>query len=137
VIFFKVNTSLDLFYRVGTGIIDNQKLRDFASARNNAFVSFFKSRMKKPAVPEDVNKDEITVKYDQLVFGKEEEKLDYTLAVCCNPIPGDDVFGFITVSDGIKVHKNTCPNALQLQSNYTYRIIQAKWIDSSQQDFKA
>ncbi len=93
--------------------------------------------MRKNPSQEEIYKDEITIKYDQLVFGKEEQKLDYTLANCCNPIPGDDVFGFITVSEGIKVHKSTCPNALQLQSNYTYRIIQAKWIDSSQQDFKA
>mgnify|MGYP003629776409 CR=1 FL=1 len=137
VVFFKVKTSLDLFYRVGTGIIDNQQLRNFASSRSNAFVSFFKNKMRKSPNPDEVNKDEITIKYDQLVFGKEEEKLDYTLANCCNPIPGDDVFGFITVSDGIKIHKSNCPNAVQLQSNYTYRIIQAKWIDSSQQDFKA
>ncbi|MEX2350444.1 MAG: RelA/SpoT family protein [Flavobacteriaceae bacterium] len=137
VVFFKVKTSLDLFYRVGTGIIDNQQLRNFASSRSNAFVSFFKNKMRKSPNPDEINKDEITVKYDQLVFGKEEEKLDYTLANCCNPIPGDDVFGFITVSDGIKIHKSNCPNAVQLQSNYTYRIIQAKWIDSSQQDFKA
>ncbi|WP_339611872.1 ACT domain-containing protein, partial [uncultured Planktosalinus sp.] len=135
--FFKLKTSQDLFYRAGNGIIDNQQLRNFASSRNNAFLGFFKNRMRKQPKPEDVQNDEITVKYDQLVFGKEEEKLDYTLANCCNPIPGDEVFGFITVNDGIKVHKNTCPNALQLQSNYTYRIIQAKWIDSSQQDFRA
>jgi len=137
VAYFKVKTSQDLFYRVGTGIIDNQQLRNFASSRSNAFIGFFKNRMRKQPNQEDIHKDEITVKYDQLVFGKEEEKLDYTLAICCNPIPGDDVFGFVTVSEGIKVHKNNCPNALQLQSNFTYRIIQAKWIDSSQQDFKA
>lgn len=135
--FFKLKTSQDLFYRAGNGNIDNQQLRNFASSRSNAFLGFFKNRMRKQPKPEDIQKDEITVKYDQLVFGKEEEKLDYTLAVCCNPIPGDEVFGFITVNDGIKVHKNTCPNALQLQSNFTYRIIQAKWIDSSQQDFRA
>lgn len=137
VMFFKVKTSQDLFYRVGNGIIDNKQLRNFASSRSNAFIGFFKNRIRKQPNQEDIQKDEITVKYDQLVFGKEEDKLDYTLANCCNPIPGDDVFGFITVSDGIKVHKNNCPNALQLQSNFTYRIIQAKWIDSSQQDFKA
>lgn len=137
VMFFKVKTSQDLFYRVGNGIIDNKQLRNFASSRSNAFIGFFKNRIRKQPNQEEIQKDEITVKYDQLVFGKEEDKLDYTLANCCNPIPGDDVFGFITVSDGIKVHKNNCPNALQLQSNFTYRIIQAKWIDSSQQDFKA
>ncbi len=137
VVYFKVKTSQDLFYRVGNSIIDNQQLRNFASSRSNAFIGFFKNRMRKQPNPDEIHKDEITVKYDQLVFGKEEEKLDYTLANCCNPIPGDQVFGFVTVSDGIKVHKNNCPNALQLQSNFTYRIIQAKWIDSSQQDFKA
>jgi len=137
VVFFKVKTSLDLFYRIGSGIIENQQLRNFVASRNNTFIRFFKNRMRKSPSAEEIHKEEITVKYDQLVFGKEEQKLDYILANCCNPIPGDDVFGFITVSEGIKVHKNTCPNALQLQSNYTYRIIQAKWIDSSQQDFKA
>ena len=71
------------------------------------------------------------------MFGKDEEKLDYKLSACCNPIPGDNVFGFITVSDGIKVHKKNCPNALQLQSNFSYRIINAKWKDSTQSDFKA
>lgn len=137
VVFFKVKTSLDLFYRVGNGLIDNQQLRNFVSKRSNAFLGFFKNKIRKQPDTSEIQKDEITVKYDQLVFGKEEEKLDFTIANCCNPIPGDEVFGFITVSDGIKVHKNNCPNALQLQSNYTYRIIQAKWIDSSQQDFKA
>ncbi len=137
VIFFKIKTSLDLFYRVGSGIIDNKKLKEFAASRNNTFVSFFKNRLRKNSKPEDIDKDEITAKYDQLVFGKEEEKLDYKISLCCNPIPGDKVFGFITVSDGIKVHKKNCPNALQLQSNFSYRIITAKWIDSTQSDFKA
>ncbi len=137
VVFFKLKTSLDLYYRVGAGIIDNPRLKDFAASRSNAFISFFKNRIRKPGIPEDVNKEEITEKFDQLVFGKEEEKLDYKLAHCCGPIPGDNVFGFITVNEGIKVHKTNCPNALQLQSNYSYRIIQAKWVDSTQQDFKA
>jgi len=134
---FKVKTSQDLFYRVGAGIIDNPKLKDFASSRSNALMSFFKNRMRKPGNQEDINKDEITEKYDQLVFGKEEEKLDYKMANCCNPIPGDDVFGFLTVNEGLKVHKQNCPNALQLQSNYNYRIMPAKWIDSTQREFKA
>ena len=137
VVYFKIKTSLDLFYRVGSGIIDNKKLKEFAASRNNTFVSFFKNRLRKNSKPEDVDKDETTAKYDQLVFGKDDDKLDYKIAACCNPIPGDKVFGFITVTDGIKVHKKNCPNALQLQSNFSYRIITAKWIDSSQSDFKA
>lgn len=137
VVFFKLKTSLDLFYRIGAGIIDNSKLKDFASSRNNAFISFFKGRMRKPGNPEEIHKDEISVKYDQIVFGKGEQQLDYKIANCCNPIPGDAVFGFTTVNEGIKVHKNNCPNAVQLQSNYGYRIMPAKWIDSTQREFQA
>jgi len=136
VVYFKIKTSLDLFYRVGAGIIDNKKIKEFATSRNNMIVSFFKNKLRKPSKPEDIHKEEITAKYDQLVFGKDDDKLDYKIAVCCNPIPGDKVFGFITVTDGIKIHKKNCPNALQLQSNFSYRIISAKWIDSSQSDFK-
>ena len=133
--YFKLKTSLDLFYRVGIGTIDNTKLKAFASSRSNAFMSYIKSKIRKPDVPLDINKDEITSKYDMLVFGKEEERLNYTLANCCNPIPGDKVFGFVTINDGIKVHKKNCPNAVSLQSNYAYRIISAKWIDSSQSTY--
>jgi GTP pyrophosphokinase len=135
--YFKLKTSLDLFYRVGIGSIDNQMIKEFASSYNNAFISFFKNRMRKNPVPEDIEKDEITSKYDMLVFGKEEEKLEYKLSQCCNPIPGDTVFGFVSVSEGIKLHKKNCPNAISLQSNYAYRIISAKWIDSSQEESKA
>ncbi len=135
VVFFKLRTSLDLFFRVGNGAIDNQQIKDFASSYNNAFISFFKNKIRRKPVPEDIDKDEITSKYDMLVFGKEEEKLNYKLSKCCNPIPGDEVFGFISVKDGIKVHKKNCPNAISLQSNYSYRIINAKWVDSTQQEF--
>ncbi len=137
VIFFKLKTSLDLFYRVGIGTIDNQKIKEFASSYNNAFISFFKRNIRRTPIPEGIDKDEITSKYDMLVFGKEEEKLDYKLSQCCNPIPGDVVFGFVSVNEGIKVHKKNCPNAISLQSNYAYRIISAKWIDSSQEEFKS
>lgn len=137
--YFKLKTSLDLFYRVGIGTIDNTMLKEFASSRSNAFMSYIKNKItRKPTLTkEELEKDEITSKYDLLVFGKEEEKLDYKLANCCNPIPGDPVFGFLTINDGLKVHKKNCPNALSLQSNYAYRIISAKWIDSTQQEFAA
>ncbi|MCK0190236.1 RelA/SpoT family protein [Arenibacter sp. F20364] len=135
VIFFKLKTSLDLFYRVGIGAIDNQMLKEFAASYSNAFITFFKNKIKRTPVPEDIHKEEITSKYDTLVFGKEEDKLEYKLSQCCNPIPGDEVFGFVSVNDGIKVHKKNCPNAISLQSNYAYRIISAKWIDSSQEEF--
>ena len=134
---FKLKTSLDLFYRVGAGIIDNTMLKSFAASRSNALVNFFKNRIRRPQNNEELNKEELTVKYDQLVFGKDEEKLDYKTSPCCNPIAGDDVFGFLTIKDGVKVHKTNCPNAIQMQSNYSYRVLKAKWIDSSQREFQA
>tara|TARA_B100000035_G_scaffold78790_1_gene65840 strand:+ start:940 stop:3156 length:2217 start_codon:yes stop_codon:yes gene_type:complete len=137
--YFNLQTSLDLFYRIGIGSIDNGMLKKYAASRNNVLVSFIKNKIsrKKSINPELINNEEITSKYDMLVFGKEQEKLNYKLSICCNPIPGDKVFGFLSIKEGIKVHKKTCPNALSLQSNYAYRIIDAKWIDSTQQVFRA
>jgi len=137
--FFKLQTSLDLFYRVGIGAIENQKLKDYAAQKSNTLVNFLKKPFNRTASvkPEQIERNEISKKYDMLVFGLEQEKLDYKLSTCCNPIPGDDVFGFITISEGIKIHRKDCPNAISLQSNYAYRIIPAKWIDSSQEEFRA
>ena len=133
--FFKLKTSLDLFYRVGINTIDNPMLKKYAGSRSNILMSFLKNSIRRKPKEFDLDKQEITHKYDMLVFGSDEEKLEYKLSQCCNPIQGDGVFGFLTINDGIKVHKFNCPNALSLQSNYAYRIINAKWIDSSQQDF--
>ena len=131
--YFKLKTSQDLFFRVGSGKIENPELKEFATHKNsNAFINFFKKTIRKEA-PE-VEKE---TKLDLLVFGKDEEKLDYKLASCCTPIPGDNVFGFVTINEGIKIHKVDCPNAISLRSNYAYRILQAKWIDSSVQEFNA
>lgn len=137
--FFRLKTSLDLFYRVGIGAIDNQQLKDYAAQKSNTLMNFFRGKItRKPhTADEDINKQVLSSNYDMLVFGPEHDKLDYKLSTCCNPIPGDEVFGFVTINEGIKVHKKDCPNAISLQSNYAYRIIQAKWIDSSQQEFKA
>jgi GTP pyrophosphokinase len=136
--FFKLKTSLDLFYRVGAGAIENQQLKDFAAQKSNTLINFFKNKIKRSAsTNQEIDKPEITSNYDLLVFGKEQDRLDYKLSTCCNPIPGDEVFGFVTINEGIKVHKKDCPNAISLQSNYAYRVMQAKWIDSSQQEFKA
>ncbi|MAQ00003.1 MAG: RelA/SpoT family protein [Flavobacteriaceae bacterium] len=135
--YFKLTTSQDLFYRVGINTIDNEKLKKFISSRSNKFLSFLKKRISrnKKIKINDNDQNEITSKFDSLVFGNDEEKLDYKSASCCNPIAGDKVFGFVTINDGIKIHKKNCPNSVSLQSNYDYRIIKAKWIDSSQEEF--
>lgn len=138
--FFKLKTSLDLFYRVGVGAIENQQLKDYAAQKGNTFINFFKNKIKRnnsTTADTDIHKPVISSNYDMLVFGTEHDKLDYKLSPCCNPIPGDDVFGFVTINEGIKVHKKDCPNAIGMQSNYAYRIMTAKWIDSSQEEFKA
>ena len=137
--FFKLKTSLDLFYRVGVGAIENQQLKEYVTKKNNSFINFFKNKIKRSpsTTNEDIHKQVLSNNYDMLVFGADQEKLDYKLSTCCNPIPGDLVFGFITINEGIKIHKKDCPNAISMQSNYAYRIIPAKWIDSSKQEFKA
>ncbi len=135
--YFNLQTSLDLFFRIGNGAISNEQLKSFASSRSNALMNFFKSKViRKKTSSTEIDKNELTPTYDLLVFGGEEQRLDYSLANCCNPIPGDSVFGFITVNDGIRVHKKTCPNAVRMQANFAYRIISANWIDSTKQEFK-
>ena len=129
--YFNLKTSLDLFYRVGFGTIDNKMLKSFAAEEKNRFFQLFKRRPSDKPKKNELHDENISSFYDLLVFGKNYEKFEYKLSPCCKPIPGDGVFGFVSINDGIKVHKNDCPNAISLHSNYGYRIINAKWIDSS------
>ena len=135
--YFNLKTSLDLFYRVGIGKIDNVALKKFAAFNNNRLINFFRKRISKKNPEISYDENEVKNNFDQIVFGNEEEKLDYTLAKCCNPIPGDKVFGFLTINEGIKIHKKTCSNSISLQSKFAYRIIKSKWIDSTQEDFNS
>ena len=136
--YFNLNNSLDLFYRVGLGTINNKQLKDFSTEFNSSFLNFFKKRIRKQSpVYKNEDKEQITQRFDTLFFGKEKENLKHSLSPCCNPIAGDPVFGFVSVNEGIKVHKKDCPNALSLQSNFAYRIIKAKWVDSSSDEFTA
>lgn len=133
VTYFKAKTSLDVFYQVATGEINNLMLKDFASSRHTSIFNFFKRRtplVSKPSVTK--TKEE----YDLIVFGKDGETLDYSFAKCCNPIAGDSIFGFITINEGIKVHKKNCPNAISMHSNYAYRILPATWIKSSEREYE-
>ena len=135
--YFKVNTSLDLFYRAGIGTLDNKKLKDFAANYNNTFLNFIKKRMPSSNRKKIEDRAEFTSNYDKLVFGKDKEELPYSLSKCCTPIAGDKVFGFVTINEGIKVHRHDCPNSLSLQSNFAYRVLPAWWVDSSEQQFNA
>ena len=135
--FFKINASNDLFYRIGNGSIDNKQIKNFANDYNS-YIGYIKRRIASGRKKIDkISESDNFIKFDKLVFGKEKEMLKYSISNCCNPIPGDKVFGFISVKDGIKVHKQDCPNSISLRSNYAYRIISANWIDSENHEFNA
>ncbi len=133
--FFELKTSQDLFYEVGVGSLDNKRIKAYASERSGGIYSYFRNRFNRRTSV----KGEVSPTKDGsgriLVFGDGEEKLDYKLSKCCGPIPGDNVFGFLTINEGIKVHKVDCPNAIRLQSNYAYRILKAKWVTAEGRDF--
>jgi len=135
--FFRINASNDLFYKIGNGSIDNKQIKSFATDYNS-YIGFFKRKIGTNNTKIDKISDSANlIKFDKLVFGKEKEMLKYSIANCCNPIPGDIVFGFVSVKEGIKVHKKDCPNSIALRSNYAYRIIAANWIDSENHEFNA
>ncbi|MGB4774782.1 MAG: bifunctional (p)ppGpp synthetase/guanosine-3',5'-bis(diphosphate) 3'-pyrophosphohydrolase [Daejeonella sp.] len=122
--YFKLHATLDLFYHVAKGVIDVKDLKEFAASE--------KIVENRPERTEFIPNDNLLKKVkgadsDTLLIGEDLQKIDYKLSTCCNPIPGDDVFGFVTVGDGIKIHRANCPNAAKLMANYGYRIVKAKW----------
>jgi guanosine-3',5'-bis(diphosphate) 3'-pyrophosphohydrolase len=124
--FMKLPSSQELFYRAAVGNVDSKEIKDFIKWKENPK----KSKPKKT----DAQKIEQLVtnargSSNMLVIGDDMQKLDYNLSPCCNPIPGDDVFGFVTVNEGIKIHRVNCPNAIKLLSNYAYRVVKAKWLN--------
>ena len=134
--YFKLQTSQDLFYKIAIGAIDSKDLKNFADdSQGGIFTGILKRFRKKAPSPAPTVEDKS--KLDLIVFGPDKEKLEYSLSSCCNPIAGDDVFGFITINQGIKVHRQDCPNAISLRANYSYRIIDAQWVDSSDMPFLA
>ncbi|MEJ7778396.1 MAG: bifunctional (p)ppGpp synthetase/guanosine-3',5'-bis(diphosphate) 3'-pyrophosphohydrolase [Daejeonella sp.] len=127
--YFKLPSTLDLFVNVANGLIDVKQLKEFIISE--------KTVENKPEKPEPYASEQFIKKVkgsdsDTLLIGEDLQKIDYKLSACCNPIPGDDVFGFVTIGDGIKIHRTNCPNAAKLMSNYGYRIVKARW--NSQQE---
>ncbi len=133
-IYFELNDSLELFYRIGIGKISNEQLKEFKRNRDSWYdfikSKFIKNKKKEiPLITEEKTK--------LLVFGDEDEVLDYKIATCCQPISGDNVFGFVTIKEGIKVHSINCPNAIRLRTNFSYRIMKCKWKSINTIDFDA
>lgn len=133
-LYYKVPSELELFYEVALNKIDLSKLKGFEVRKG--VLRPKRTIQKRVKNYFGQRKSENTKsKKAVLVIGDNMEKLDYKLSNCCNPIPGDEVYGFITVTEGIKIHKNSCPNTVQLMSNYAYRIIKARWIEEQEVAF--
>jgi len=125
--FFNHKTSQDLFLKFYDGTYDTTDLKKYADSKS-ALKNFFQRFRKSPNI-NTAYEESPTTDLDLIVFGKDEEKLNYSFAKCCTVIPGDKIFGFITISDGIKVHNDNCPNAINLRANYDYRVMPAKWVN--------
>lgn len=132
--YLKLHSSQELFYKVAKGEIDLKQLKEFAIAEKTV------DNTAGPSTKIDQHVEGFLKKVDKkdkdtLLIGDDFQRLDYTLSPCCNPIPGDDVFGFITVNEGIKIHRTNCPNAAKLMANYGYRIVKAKWTSQKELAF--
>ena len=126
--FFNLKSSQELFLKFQTNELDASSLRKYIESKNvfNNLLSRFRKSPTKNQHYEEPKEQNL----DMIVFGKDEERLNYTYAKCCTVIPGDKIFGFITISDGIKVHSDNCPNAINLRAQYDYRVIPAKWVNA-------
>ncbi len=124
-LFFGLPSNIELYYQVAIGKLDLKELREYQ-------VTEKKTPQKVQTKIDKDNLDQYMKQVkskdsDILLIGEDLHKIDYKLSPCCNPIPGDDVFGFITINEGIKIHRTNCPNAIKLMSNFGYRIVKAKW----------
>lgn len=134
--FFAVRTELDLYFQVGEGVIDHTEIKKF----NEHHQQHQKVRVEK-MVPETAKEFKQKIRKirkddDELVIGEDMDNVHYSLAKCCNPIYGDDIFGFITINNGIKIHRTNCPNSVQMMANYGYRIIKARWANDQDNHFE-
>ncbi len=127
--YFKLDSPLELYFSIINKKTDLSELNKFDVVGG-------KIKLPKPAnLITEVSKNSMDEAVKQtlqknaelLIMGDGADKIDYKFAPCCNPIPGDDVFGFLTINDGIKIHRTNCPNAVQLMSKYAYRVIKTRW----------
>ncbi len=134
--FFKVKSQFELQYRIGVGLItvnDLKKFKEFKPSsplKNRAHTEVTDVK----AIEQEINKQKGRYE-DILLIGEDMDVVEYKLAKCCTPIPGDEVFGFVTVNEGIKIHRTTCPNATELLANHGNRVIKAKWTSQHEVSF--
>ena len=135
--FYKKGSSLDLLYDIAIKKIDLKELKEFTTHGDKLVAP----KPVKVIVEEKTDK-EIHAKqpYDKkdaelIIFGESSDKIQYSLANCCKPIPGDDVFGFVTTGEGLKIHRTNCPNAARLLANYGHRVVKTKWAKNKEISF--
>ncbi|MBI3503091.1 MAG: bifunctional (p)ppGpp synthetase/guanosine-3',5'-bis(diphosphate) 3'-pyrophosphohydrolase [Bacteroidetes bacterium] len=121
---FKLPNAQELYYRLAIGNIKPTEIKDFRKDKTKPT-----HETKKENISLEQLVSNVRGKSDLLVLGDNMDKIDYKLAPCCHPIPGDDVFGFITINEGIKIHRVNCPNATKMLANYAYRVVKAKWMN--------
>ncbi|MDY3469771.1 RelA/SpoT family protein [Riemerella anatipestifer] len=127
--YFALKTSQELFLKFHDGSLDIGDLKRY-SERKSIFSSLLQKFRKISTKSQNIKEENPYQNLDLIVFSKDEEKLNHTFAKCCTVVPGDKIFGFLTISDGIKVHNDNCPNAVNLRANYDYRVLTAKWVNA-------
>jgi GTP pyrophosphokinase len=133
--FYNYKGATELYQDIASGKISLKKLKGFTV--ESGILTFPSNRQEPEKKEAKAEKKSGGIPKDTLIIGDDEKDVPYKLAPCCNPIPGDDVFGFVTINDGIKIHRTSCPNAIQLRSNYAYRVIKAKWQSQKEKEFIA
>ena len=124
--YYQMPSVTELYFRIAKGKIDLTKLRDLENVHGVLQLEKKSTLIKKDRLEGDIY-PKINKKEDTIIIGEDFKNIQYQMARCCNPIPGDEVFGFITISEGIKVHRNNCPNAEHLMSKMNSRCIKARW----------
>ena len=129
---YKLNSALDLFYKIATKLIDLKDLKDFRVVGDR----LEQPKPDKPALEKPEYHPGLQKKDAELIiFGESSDKIVYNLANCCKPIPGDDVFGFVTTGKGLTIHRTNCPNAAKLLANYSHRVVKTKWAKNKEISF--
>ncbi|MBL7950739.1 MAG: bifunctional (p)ppGpp synthetase/guanosine-3',5'-bis(diphosphate) 3'-pyrophosphohydrolase [Flavobacteriales bacterium] len=128
---------MDLYYQIARGKHVLDPLPALQMKNGRVILPKLKKAEDERSLEEVVAEIRGSDKNASLTLGDDLKKIDYQLSPCCNPIAGDDVFGFISPDEGIKIHRVNCPNAVQLMSNFAYRIVKARWKGKDTVEFLA
>ena len=135
--YFKVRTGTEVYALIATQKVDLGTIKEILARHISGEADEQRRAAAAEAERNKVhNVRESTAPQDALVIDDDISKIQYKLAKCCNPIKGDDVFGFVTINSGITIHRNDCPNAKRMRENYPYRVIEARWRSTAEGAFR-